>query len=90
MDRVEHAAGDGQKIVIYLSDDRGLLEPDVLFEDVAADAATLAGSGWRIVSKATMPIRQMGTAGNIFFQSGGQFATKAAVVVVYAVSTRPG
>lgn len=91
MERVEHAAGDGQKIVLYVSDDRSIpLEPDMLFEEVAADAATLAGSGWRIVSMATMPIRQMGTAGNIFFQSGGQFATKAAVVVVYAAGTARG
>jgi len=31
-----------------------------------------------------MPMRQMGTAGNIFFQSGGQFATQLTVAVVYA------
>jgi hypothetical protein len=85
MERFEYAAGDGQQVVLYVSDDRGApLEPDALFGEVAADAAALAGRGWRIVSMATMPIRQMGTAGNIFFQSGGQFATKAAIVVVYA------
>jgi hypothetical protein len=44
MERVEHAAGDGQKIVLYVSDDRSVpLEPELLFEEVAADAATLAG-----------------------------------------------
>lgn len=29
-------------------------------------------------------MRQMGTAGNVLFQSGGQYVTQAAVVVVYA------
>ena len=29
-------------------------------------------------------MRQMGTAGNIMFQSGGQYATQVAVVAVYA------
>jgi hypothetical protein len=85
MERFDYPAGDGQQVVLYVSDDAGVaLDPDTLFAEVAADAAEFAGRGWRIVSIATMPIRQMGTAGNIFFQSGGQFATKAAIVVVYA------
>lgn len=84
MERFEFAAGDGQQIVLYVSDDAGVgLEPEALVEEIAADAAELAGQGWRVVSMATMPLRQMGTAGNIFFQSGGQYATKAAIVVVY-------
>ena len=84
MERVEYAAGDGQQMVLYVSDDVGEpLQPDPLFAEVAAHAAELADRGWRIVSIATMPIRQMGTAGNILFQSGGQYATKAAIVVVY-------
>ena len=29
-------------------------------------------------------MRQTGTAGNVFFQSGGQYATKAALAVVFA------
>jgi hypothetical protein len=83
MERFEHAAGDGQQVVLYVSDDLGVgLEPDALVGDIAADAAELAGRGWEIVSMSTMPLRQMGTAGNIFFQSGGQYATKAAIVVV--------
>jgi hypothetical protein len=84
MERFEHAAGDGQQIVLYVSDDLGVgLEPDALVGEIAIDAAELAGRGLEIVSMATMPLRQMGTAGNIFFQSGGQYATKAAIVVVY-------
>jgi hypothetical protein len=84
MERFEFAAGDGQQVVLYVTADAGVgLEPDTLIGEVAAEAAELAGRGWRIVSMATMPLRQMGTAGNIFFQSGGQFATKAAIVVVY-------
>ena len=85
MERFEFAAGDGRQVVLYVSDDAGVgLEPDALVGEIAADAAELAGRGWRIVSMATMPLRQMGTAGNMFFQSGGQYATKAAIVVVYA------
>ena len=84
MERFEYAAGDGQQVVLYVSDDAGVgLEPDVLVGEIAADAAELASRGWRIVSVATMPLRQMGTAGNILFDSGGQYATKAAIIVVY-------
>ena len=87
MDRIEHMAGTSQKVVLYISDDRGAgLDAGSIFEFIAGDAATAEAQGWRIVSTAVMPLRQMGTAGNIFFQSGGQFATQAAVAVVYARS----
>jgi hypothetical protein len=83
VERREHQAGPNQKIVVLVSDDRGYaLDPDVLFEVAAADAAAEAEHGWQILSTSVMPMRQMGTAGNIFFQSGGQFATRAALAIV--------
>jgi hypothetical protein len=85
VEREEYPAGTNQKIVVFVSDDRGYaLDPELLFRVVAEDAAAEEQHGWRIVSTTLMPMRQMGTAGNVFFQSGGQFATKAAVAVVYA------
>jgi hypothetical protein len=33
---------------------------------------------------ATTTTRQMGTAGNMFFQTGGQYSTQATVLAVYA------
>ncbi len=41
----------------------------------------MAGGSCR---ESTFPIRQLGTPGNVFFQSGGQFATQLAAIVVYA------
>jgi hypothetical protein len=85
VERTEHQAGPDQKFVVFVSDDYGsAIDPNELFEVAAADAAAEAAQGWRIVSTAVMPMRQMGTAGNIFFQSGGQYATRAALAIVYA------
>jgi hypothetical protein len=85
VERNEHMAGNSQKIVVYVSDDAGVgLDPDLIFEYVATFAGSEEDQGWRILSMTVMPLRQMGTAGNIVFQSGGQYATQAAVAVVYA------
>jgi hypothetical protein len=85
--RSEHMAGTGQKFVVYVSDDAGVgLDPEAIFEFIAVDAASEEEQGWRVVSMTVMPMRQMGTAGNIVFQSGGQYATQAAVAVIYARS----
>ena len=81
----EYEAGPGQRVVVYWSVDTGGEVPFSDFaRDMAADAARRATDGWRLVSESTFPIRQMGTAGNVFFQSGGQFATQLAAIVVYA------
>jgi hypothetical protein len=86
--RIEYDAGPDQTIVLLVTEDYGgPLDPGEIFQAVADEARDRATSGWRIVSISTMPVRQMGTAGNIFFQSGGQFASKAAVAVVFG---RPG
>jgi hypothetical protein len=85
VDRTEYAAGDGQKVVVYVSGDTG---GPVDFNEVllayTAEAAQLERDGWLVVATATLPMRQTGTAGNVFFQSGGQYATQAALVVTYA------
>jgi hypothetical protein len=80
-----HDAGPGQVVVVYETDDTGAEVSAVeLFHGIARDAAARAAHGWWIVTMASMPLRQTGTAGNVLFQSGGQFTTLAAVCVVYA------
>jgi hypothetical protein len=78
-------AGPNQAIVLYVSDDTGaMVDPPAIWGWVGNHAKELSAQGWRIVSATVMPMRQMGTAGNIFFQSGGQFSTQLTVAVVYA------
>jgi hypothetical protein len=85
VDISEFDAGNGQLIVVYVSyDDGSQVDPNALWAEVAQDAQQRAAAGLRIVTIAGVPLRQMGTAGNIFFQSGGQFATQTSISVVYA------
>ena len=85
MERMEYPAGEHQKLILYVSDDTGgPVEWDDLMAAFGAEAARLEIDGWRIVATSVLPLRQTGTAGNILFQSGGQYATKAALSVVYA------
>ncbi len=80
----ERPAGPDQLIVLYLTPDTGAqVDPAVMYAAVAEDAAIRAGAGWRIISTDSLSYRQMGTAGNILFQSGGQYSTQAAVSVVF-------
>ena len=80
----EHAIGADQVLAGYVAPNSGRgLDPQSIMGWVAGDAARRAALGWKIASLTTMPMRQMGTAGNIFFQSGGQFITQVAVAVVY-------
>lgn len=82
--RLEQPAGDDQLIVVYVNRDSGTgVEIGELFGEVARDAARLRADGWRLVSIGSAPVRQMGTAGNIFFQSGGQYATQMALSALY-------
>lgn len=82
---LEFPAGDGQLVVLFVNEDVGsAVEPEALATELAADAARRRADGWRLSSVASMPMRQMGTAGNVLFQSGGQFATQAALIVVYS------
>ena len=85
MRRIEYPAGSTQQIVAYVSeDDGGAVDLDALFGFVAEDAGVREADGWQIVSTNSMPVRQVGTTGNMFFQSGGQYATQIAIGVVYA------
>jgi hypothetical protein len=81
----EAPAGPDQQFVTYVSDDNGGGAPVEWFVQkvVAPDAERRAADGWEIVSASVLPIRQVGTAGNVFFQSGGQYATQLSAVVLY-------
>ena len=84
MRKVQFEAGKNQLIALFVSDDTGqTIDPAAVYGAVAEDAAVAEGLGWRIVSMDTVPVRQLGTVGNVFFQSGGQFTTQVAVAVVY-------
>ena len=87
--KLERPAGANQLMVAFVNRDEGApIDVEALLEFVASDAAAREQDGWRLVSLGGLPMRQMGTAGNIMFQSGGQFATQAAVVAIYARDAR--
>ena len=82
--KLELPAGEGQLIAIFVNQDTSsLVDIGVLGNEAAADAAERRSQGWRLMSLASMSIRQMGTAGNVLFQSGGQYATQAALIATY-------
>jgi hypothetical protein len=82
--RLELPAGESQMIVLYVNQDTAeQVEPGSLAHQLAQDAARLRAEGWELGSVASMPLRQMGTAGNVVFQSGGQFATQVALIALY-------
>jgi hypothetical protein len=81
----EQPAGERQLLVVFVNgDDGSQIDVDLLVNEIAADAAAREREGWRLVSVGGFPVRQMGTAGNVLFQSGGQFATQVGVVAVYS------
>ena len=81
----ERPVGDDQLFVLFFTDDKGTaVDVGQLFAVVAEDAIRRAPSGWRLVSTDTFSTRQMGTAGNMFFQTGGQYSTQATILAVYA------
>jgi hypothetical protein len=83
--KLERPAGDGQLLVAFVNrDESEQIDLEALLDEVTRDAAAREPEGWRLVSVGGLPMRQMGTAGNILFQSGGQYATQVAVVAVYA------
>ncbi len=80
----ERAVGEDQLLVLFYSEDRGeAVDVAALFEAVGHDATLRAPAGWQLVSTDTFSTRQMGTAGNMFFQTGGQYSTQATVLAVY-------
>jgi hypothetical protein len=85
--KLERPAGQKQVIVAFVNRDEGAgIDVEAMLGHLAEDAAAREPDGWRLVSVGGLPMRQMGTAGNVLFQSGGQFATQAAIVAVYARS----
>ena len=82
--RVELPAGEDQLIVMFVNrDSSGRIDVETFGNAVATDAAQRRAQGWRLMSVASLGMRQMGTAGNMFFQSGGQYATQAALLATY-------
>jgi hypothetical protein len=71
-------------IVLYVNQDNAeQIDPGRVAHQLALDAARLRAEGWELGSVSSMPLRQMGTAGNIMFQSGGQFATQVTLIALY-------
>jgi hypothetical protein len=83
----EFDAGPDQTIVVYSAPDFSTeIDPAAIFREVAADAATRAQGGLRIVSMTSMALRHGGT----FVNTGAGYQTKVAVIVVYERAARSG
>ena len=79
----EFAAGAGQSIVLYVSDDDGgEVNPIEIYQYVATDAARRAQHGVRIVAMSSFPLRH---AQAWMAREGSGYQSKIAVAVVYAV-----
>ena len=84
-DKVELAAGDDQLLVLFVNQDTAqMVNPAAFAQALADDAKARRPKGWRLVSVSSLPMRQTGTAGNVLFQSGGQYATQEGLLAVYA------
>ncbi len=80
----EIEAGPDQLLVLYSTEDTGdVINILDVWKAVASDAAKRAAEGWHIATMTVTPLRQTGTAGNVLFQTGGQYATQIAVTVAY-------
>ena len=76
--KVEIPAGEDQLIVAFVNrDDSAQIDVQALLAEVGRDAAERERDGLRLVSVGGLPMRQTGTAGNVLFQSGGQYATQS-------------
>ena len=82
MDPTEFDAGPGRKIAVYSPPDMGT-EVDTVstFEQVAADAATRAGQGWRIISMTVVPLRHSAA---FIAREGSGYESKISVAVLYS------
>ncbi len=83
-DKMELAAGEDQLIVLFVNQDTSQMVDTSAFAQALADDAAARRPNWRLVSVSSLPMRQTGTAGNVFFQSGGQYATQEGLLAVYA------
>jgi hypothetical protein len=83
--KLEVPAGEDQLLVAFVNrDDASQINIEDLMAELGKDATEREREGFKLVSVGGLPTRQMGTAGNYFFRSGGQFTTQIAVVAVYA------
>jgi hypothetical protein len=83
MTPIEFEAGPGQVLAVYEPEDIGAeVDPEAIYSAVAADAATRASRGQRIVAMTTLPSRHAGVA---FGRTGSGYETKVTVTVVYAM-----
>ena len=81
MEQQEFDAGPDHLIVVYLPADVGSeIDPVGIFGEIAADAATRASTGLRILSMTTMPLRHGGAWAGA---QGSGYETKTSVAVVY-------
>jgi hypothetical protein len=81
IEQTEYPAGPDHVIVVYQPPDLGSeVDPANLMGWIAADARERAGSGLRLLSMTSMPLRHGGTA---FGDQGSGYQTKVAVAVVY-------
>jgi len=80
----EQAAGEELIVAFVNRDDSSQIDLEALLAEVGRDAAERERDGLRLILVGGLPMRQTGTAGNVFFQSGGQYAPQVGVVVVYA------
>jgi hypothetical protein len=88
---VERSAGTDRLIVAFINQDTSSqVDLDGLVSCAADDAARRETDGWRLISLGALPLRQMGTAGNIMFQSGGGFETQVALMALYGRAPGPG
>ncbi len=78
------AAGEDHKLATYYSDDTATeVDADAFTAAVAIRIGEEAEAGWRPVSTSVFPSRQIGSAGNVLFQTGGAVSTLLVAVVRY-------
>jgi len=77
----EYEAGPDHVIVLYLPADIGTeIDPVAIFSGIAADAASRADTGLRMLSMTTMPLRHGGAWAGA---EGSGYQTKTSVAVLY-------
>jgi hypothetical protein len=85
--RLEQTVGDDQLLVLFVNavDPAQMVDPSAFLQALAEDAAARRQNGWHLVSISAMPIRQAGALGSVFWQTGGQYATQAALLAIYSL-----
>ncbi|MFN8138127.1 MAG: hypothetical protein U0R79_11280 [Propionicimonas sp.] len=71
-------------VVSFASDDTGeMVDLDAFARQVGDSIVQRTADGWRLISSSVVTLRQVGTMGNMMFQSGGQYATQLGAVIVF-------